>query len=110
MIIDCGYDETHTYPEDWIFGGANGIDPRADPRWQPTTYEYLDAFAQSVHVTQTPLCDEEALDEFTKVSSFGNLRPVYLQVKRPGEKEHLLPFSYDESTDTVYPMEQSSND
>lgn len=108
-LIDCGYDEIHEYSDDWIFGGANGLDPRADPRWQPVTYRYYDAHLCQVHITQTPLCDEQAIDEFSLVSSYGNLEPVYLSVKRPGEKETFLQVQYYEPTDTVHPWLESGN-
>lgn len=104
--FNCG---SHEYPDDWILGGANTLDPRADPRWQPTTYRYLDSSLQEVHISQTPLCDEQAIDEFTLVSSYGNLEPVYITVKRPGEREQVLPLEYVQTTDTVHEMEQSSS-
>lgn len=105
--LDCGYDDApHEFPIDWIFGGANECDPRSDPRWMPTTYQYYDEKLKIIHVTQTPLCDEQAIDEFTKVSTFGRgYNPVWLAVKRPGEEKFaMLPVKYDKTTDTAKDM------
>ena len=104
MLLDCGYDDApHEFADDWIFGGANESDPRSDPRWMPTTYQYFDDKLMRIHITQTPLCDEQAIDEFTKVASFGPLyNPVWLAVKRHGESEFkMLPVKYDRATDTA---------
>lgn len=104
MVLDCGYDDgPHEFPADWIFGGANGSDPRSDPRWMPTTYQYYDEKLKIIHVTQTPLCDEQAIDEFTKVTEFGSqYKPVYLAVKRRGETQfEMIPVQYDQATDTA---------
>jgi len=109
VYLLCRYDEEHEYPDDWTFGGTDGNDPRADPRWQPTIYSYLDDHLVSVHTTITPLCDEEALDEFTKVCNFGDLHPVYLEVKRPSGEVEVLPFRYLESEDTLYPIAEPGN-
>jgi hypothetical protein len=92
----------HRFPDDWEFGGANGQDPRADPRWQPTTYRHLAAHLDEVWLTQTPLCDDQAIDEFTKHSELG---VVYLQVRRPGERDFvLLDWQYDRVADLVSPL------
>jgi hypothetical protein len=107
QTIECLYlDEfhTHEYPDDWRFGGANDIDPRADPRWQPTTYHYYNAELEEVALTQAPLCDEEALDKFTW---HRELKPIYLAAKRPGNKKvELLPWRYDPASDTVNPTKK----
>lgn len=99
-----GTEHTHTFPDDWIFGGPNEMDPRADPRWRPTTYEYYSGKVQVLHVTQVPLCDEEALDYFAKVSSWGNgYDPVWCSVKRPDQAVEMLPFTFDAATGKVHP-------
>ena len=106
--IECSFEppHTHEYPDDWIFGGATGDDPRADRRWHPTTYEYYNDRLERIAVTQVPLCDDEALDYFTKVGEWGkNFNPVWLWAVRP-EGITVLPFTYDKSTDTVYPSEE----
>lgn len=51
----------HGLPADWIFGGADGIDPRTDPRWQPSTYTYLDRNLRAINTSQVPRCDHEAV-------------------------------------------------
>lgn len=104
-IITCHYTDPpheHVYPEGWEFGGANGSDPRADPRWEPNTFTYWNDDATIAWITQTPLCDDQAIDEFTKVAAMGSgFRPRWLQVKRPDGTEEMLPWVYDKETDTV---------
>lgn len=110
MIIECGYTDPsheHSYPEDWIFGGADGLHPGADLRYQPTTYTYYDADLSELWVTQTPLCDDQALDEFTLVSSIKDSNPKWLSVKRPGQKAEMLPWTYDRITDMLTPRDRS---
>lgn len=102
--LDCGYsDGPHVYPGDWVFGGPYHTAPQADTRWLPTTYQYRDDKLSVIHITQTPLCDEQAIDEFTRVASWGpTLRPKFLEVKRPGEEKFtMLPVEYDVATDTA---------
>lgn len=104
MIKRCRYEppHTHEFPNDWTFGGANGEDPRADSRWEPTTYRYLDERLDEIWYTQTPLCDDQAIDEFTR---WGRDGAVYLQVRRPGMRDfELLPWQYDAETDTVFAL------
>lgn len=109
--IPCRYafgdHQLHEYPDDWKFGGANGLDPRADPRWLPTTYTYYDFQAVPVWTTQTPLCDEQAVDEFTKIRDRG-LHPKWIGKKTLGDyKTEMLPWVYDEATDEVHHKDQS---
>ena len=104
IIQECNYEppHQHEFPSDWEFGGADGEDPRADRRWQPTTYQYLNAHLDLVWTTQVPLCDDQAIDEFTKHSELG---VVYLQVRRPGERDFvLLDWKYNPTTDVVSPL------
>lgn len=91
----------HLWPDDWTFGGANGLDPRADPRWMPTTYTYFGSNAQVLWISQTPLCDEEALDDFTKVATIAGSDPKWCWVKRPGEELKALPYTYNKATDSL---------
>lgn len=53
----------HEYPDDWTFGGANGGDPRADPRWMPTTYQFLDRNFRTIFTCSSALCDHIAAQE-----------------------------------------------
>ena len=104
QFLDCGYDDgPHEFPDDWIFGGADGKHPGADPRWEPTTYIYYDAQLHVVHLTSAYLCDEEAIDNFTTVSGYGpGYDPAYLAAMRPGvAKQEMLPVMYDKATDTA---------
>lgn len=110
MVVECHYSDPphqHVFPEDWIFGGANGLHPGADPRWKPTTYTYRDAMLNLVHVTQTPLCDEQALYEFTKIRDCGtDYYPVYLEIQPPGELAFLAKWRYNRHTDTLEPIKE----
>jgi hypothetical protein len=102
LEIICGYTDpphVHEYPDDWEFGGADGLHPGADTRYRATTYYYLDERLDVVFLTQQYLCDDEALDRFTDVAKFGS--PVYLQAKRPNGTKTLLPWVYDKTTDEV---------
>lgn len=100
IVKECRFEppHTHEWPDDWEFGGATGQDPRSDPRWRPTTYVYLDEGLHRVHLTQTPLCDDQAIDEFTR---YRGSRASYLQVRRPDSGLELLPFQYNPDTDEV---------
>ena len=108
-VLQCNYEpeHTHEYPGDWQFGGADGLDPRTDARYEPSTYTYFDDRLRAVHITQAPLCDDQALDEFTKVAGFGpDYHPVWLTVRRPGERTpETLPFTYDLASDTIFDKE-----
>lgn len=105
---DCGYEDCHhEFPDDWWFGGADGNDPRMDFRWQPISYIYLDADMEGVWQTTAPICDGQALDEFTKIQQSAGYDPPlkYIMARRPDEgKPHILPFQYNVSDDTVYPL------
>jgi len=104
QIIECHYDppHVHEYPDDWMFGGANGLHPAGDPRYRPTTYIYYDHRFEMVHLTQEFLCDDEALDKFTKVAQYCD--PYVVEAKRPDGTKEMLPFTYSKSEDTVRPL------
>lgn len=109
--IECGFTDpphVHTYPADWLFGGADGLHPGADKRFLPTTYTYYDADTTELTVSQIPLCDDEALDYFTKIAQIKGSNPRWCSAKRPGGKLEMLPFLYDKASDTVYPSEVSN--
>ena len=99
--ILCNFFEEHAheYPDDWIFGGYNGLHPGADPRYRATTYRYYDDRLQLVFFSQEFLCDYEAIDKFTRIARFAN--PVYLEAVRPGGVKEMLPWMYDKKTDEV---------
>lgn len=104
----CEYAETcteHIFPDDWQLGGPAGTDPRLDPRFQPRVYIYLDRTLHPIHTTVTPLCLEQAIDEFTKVANFGpGYNPVYLQTKQLDRRLELVDWQYDADTDYVFPL------
>jgi hypothetical protein len=107
VVIACPYEppHEHRFPADWQFGGANGLDPRADPRWETTVYEYFDGQLHCIHTTVVPLCDDEAIDRFTNVAGYGpTFDPVYLSKRRPYEKGEMLPWKYDKASDLVVPL------
>lgn len=86
-IPDC----EHEYPDDWEFGGANGGDPRADRRWQPTTYEYLNRNLRPVYVSTVPLCDHEAIHrERVLVDTFRGSRIFYIRATRPDDTVEMI--------------------
>jgi hypothetical protein len=103
-VIECPFDppHTHEFPSDWYFG-ASGVDFTADPRWQPSNYQYFDEKLTILHITSAPKCDDEAIDMFSTVANwFPTRTPKWIQVKRPGEsKFETLPVEYDAETDEV---------
>lgn len=107
MEIKCKFDppHSHEWPDDWEFGGPTGLDPRADPRWRGDTYYYYDADLTLLQVTQVALCDDQAIDEFTKIAGYGpKFNPRYLQVKRAGTTDIVpIPWHYYKETDEVVP-------
>jgi hypothetical protein len=50
----------HVFPKDWHFGGATGDDPRADPRWTPSVYLFVDGGMVAQHTSSIPFCDHDA--------------------------------------------------
>lgn len=113
IVIDCGYDppHTHEFPDDWEFSGANGLDPRIDPRWVPERrgmYDYINEDMTKCLSTHVPLCDDQALDEFTKVARRIGSNPKYLIVTRAGVSK-MLPWVYSKATDELTPREVSND-
>lgn len=105
-IWTCSFGIEHEYPDDWNFG-PNHNDPRYDWRYEPTSYIYLDADMKGGWQTSAPLCDDEALDDFTKVQLAANYDPPlkWLMARRPGEgKPKIVPFYYSMEDDTIYPF------
>ena len=108
LVQECIYDppHTHEFPIDWQFGGPNGTDFRSDPRWNPTTYIYLSDKFEPLHRTQSPMCDDEAIDRFSQVATFGpDYNPRYLQAIRPDGIPTALPVEYFADTDEVFDKE-----
>jgi hypothetical protein len=107
--IICNYTDpphVHEYPDDWIFGGADGLHPGADPRFKPSSYTYYDDKIMPCWVTSAPLCDDQALDECTWIASLGkSFTPKYISVRRPDGTEEMLLWEYDKVSDTLTPME-----
>lgn len=103
--IPCEYGgPDHEYPDDWIFGGADGRHPGADPRHLPATYNYYNDKAFIIWSTSIPLCDDEAVDYFTFVAKMGpSFNPIWVSAFRTLEdgsnKLEMLPWTYDKSTD-----------
>lgn len=89
MNYEVGNDECrHTLPAGWEFAGPTEQDPRADRRWWPTTYTYLDRNLRKRYVSQEPFCDHVALGSFMqKVQGRlpEHLHPFYVWAMRPGQ-------------------------
>lgn len=100
MKILCSIEPAHTheFPDDWIFAGPRGTDFRADPRWKPSVYIYLDESLREVWRSSEPKCLDDALDKFTL---HRDLRPTYLQFAPERGELQLAPFQYDPATDTI---------
>lgn len=105
VTLDCRYElcPGHEWPDDWEFGGPTGLDPRADARWRGPTYIYFDDKLEDIALTMTPLCDEQAIDEFTKIANLGpGFNPVYLAKRFGRGPLQMLPVQYDKTTDEVH--------
>lgn len=104
MRVPCEYGgPAHEYPDDWIFDGADGKDPAADPRWRGTTYVYFDEQVRPIHLTQVPRCDDEAIDMFTFVAGISRShKPRWIQATRTDRSTEMLPVEYVIEEDTVY--------
>lgn len=93
IILDYPeYGCSHSFPPDWEFGGHLGGDPRADPRWQPSTYEYFDSKLHRIMITQAVLCDHAALTvQRAAIEQRTGGTVCYIFVTRPdGTPEILL--------------------
>lgn len=101
IVLACEFEgPPHEYPDDWLFDGPRNRHPGADPRYRATTYVYFDDKIRPIHLTQTPLCDDQAIDEFTFVRDIGpGFRPVYLQATRPNKEVMMLKVEYNSATD-----------
>lgn len=105
LVVECPFDppHEHVFPEDWQFGGADGSDFRTDPRWRPSVYVYISDRLQLLHTTVAPSCDDEAIDYFTTVASFGkDFNPKWIRVRRPDGSSTTLPVIYNKATDEVF--------
>ena len=60
----------HPLPADWYFTsaveGERPQDPRADPRWRPVTYVFMDRKLHAIHITSEPQCDHVAKGSYKK--------------------------------------------
>lgn len=103
IVKPCPYGgPDHEFPDDWIFGGANGEHPGADPRFVTRNYTYWSDDIQILHVTSVPTCDDQAIDMFTWVANIGKgCNPTRISVRVGKEKEVMLPVVYDKATDTA---------
>lgn len=95
MTIALAYPEygcSHEFPDDWVFGGAIGADPRADDRWRPTVYAYLNNKLRPIFVDSSSLCDHQAVQE-KRLAVEGYFPPTkvyYIQAQRPDGTTQLI--------------------
>lgn len=82
----------HEYPDDWTFGGAKGGDPRADQRFQPTTYIFMNRMLAPIYIGSDPLCDHEAIhSKRLRVDSYHTGSKVfYIKAQRPDGSEEII--------------------
>lgn len=75
----------HIYPDDWTFGGAKGGDPRADQRFLPTIYTFLDRMLSPIYIGSDCLCDHEAIhSKRLRVDNHHTSSKVfYIRAERP---------------------------
>ena len=105
MKVLCDYDvpHEHIFPDDWIFGGSDNMDPAADPRWRGSSYMFIDDKLRVIYTGGEFRCDQEAIDRgFTFVASMSKAHnPVWLRARRPNGREESIPVIYDKQTDEV---------
>ena len=94
-MISLDYPEwkcSHEYPDDWVFGGPLGGDPRADVRYRPNVYEFLDWKLQVIHTDCSPLCDHEAVSgkRMSVDRNFPTSKVYYIKVTRPDGSTGLI--------------------
>lgn len=108
LVQECTFDppHEHEFPDDWVFGGPSDTDPRADERFHPEGYQYFDERLNLLTTTSAYLCDDEALDAFTKVANYGpDWNPKYIAVRRRHTlKYEMMPWTYDKTEDMVTPL------
>lgn len=82
----------HLYPDDWTFGGAVGGDPRADPRWETTTYIFMNRMLAPIYVGSDPLCDHQAIEEkrLAVDGYFPGSKVYYIKAQRPDGSEEMI--------------------
>lgn len=102
VLCDVEPAHTHEFSDDWIFAGPRGTDWRADPRWKPSVYIYLDDHLNEVWRTSEPKCLDAALDKFSQHATVG---AAYLQYSPERGELQVAPWKYDAATDTLYPLE-----
>lgn len=72
-------------------------------------YIYYDADTSELWRTVTPLCDDQALDEFTQVATIKGSNPRWCSVKRPDGSTEMLPWLYDAAKDLLTPFTGGNN-
>lgn len=83
-MVKCKYvpEIEHEYPEDWIFGGADGTHPGADSRYKPATYMYFDKDLVLLSMTNVPTCDEAAIAYVAHIQQSYRCEVSWVQVIR----------------------------
>lgn len=103
VICKAEPEHVHSYPDDYILGGTTGTHPGADARNQPVVYQYYDEAARPLWATVVPICDDQAIDYFTMVASFGPyFNPVWVSARSQDRTLRMLPFVYEKATDTAW--------
>lgn len=81
----------HPLPGDWQFGGATDQDPRADPRWVPTVYVYMDQMLRKRYITTEPFCIHVAITSFKeKVEERTGLKIFYVTASTNDEAAGIV--------------------
>lgn len=81
----------HTLPGDWIFGGPTDEDPRADPRWRPMTYVFMDRLLRTKHMTSEPMCIHVAKSSYKeRIERLYDVKIFYITAALENEKGELI--------------------
>lgn len=84
---------------------------KSAPSREAGGYQYLTDVFEVVHVTSSPLTDQQALDDFPMVNRWfehQNVRVTYITRREMESSDYkMMPFQYDPETKEVNPIVRS---
>lgn len=76
-------------PDDWMYGGADGQSPAADPRYRASSYRYRSASLEIVHQGSVAHNDGLAVRYAEYVESVYGEPIGFIEARRPGSSEFV---------------------
>lgn len=78
-------------PADWVYGGADGSDPAADPRWEQSNYRYRDANLDVIWTTSAHRSDKTAISWISTLKIvFPDADVAFVEVRRQGDESYKV--------------------